>query len=110
MPGMNDPEIPEIDVQEARRRLEAGAVLVDVREQDEHAEVRTDEARLVPMSVFVERYEDEVPKDREVLVVCRSGGRSARVTGFLRQQGFDAVNVAGGMVAWEEEGLPVRKG
>lgn len=107
---MNDSEIPEVDVHEARRRSEAGSAFIDVREADEHAAVRSPDARLVPMSSFVERFEEEVPADREVLVMCRSGGRSARVAAFLRERGVDAVNVSGGILAWEEEGLPVEKG
>jgi DMSO/TMAO reductase YedYZ molybdopterin-dependent catalytic subunit len=48
-----------------------------------------------------------VPRDRRIVVVCRSGGRSAAVTAALRRSGFDAVNLAGGMCAWAAAGLPV---
>ena len=109
MTGMNDPDTTEIDVHEARRRIEAGSAFIDVREQGEHAEVRTPDARLIPMSTLVDRYQDEVPTDREVLVMCHSGARSARVAQFLRGQGIEAVNVAGGIDAWEREGLPVER-
>lgn len=107
---MNVSEPPEIDVHEARRRIEAGSAFIDVREEEEHARVRTPDARLVPLSTLVERYREEVPTDREVVVMCRSGARSARATAFLRGHGIDAVNVAGGILAWEEEGLPVERG
>ncbi len=49
----------------------------------------------------------ELPRDRPIVVICRSGGRSAAVTGALRAAGFDAVNLAGGMCAWAAAGLPV---
>ena len=107
---MDPARVPEIDVHEARRRLANGSALIDVREEDEHAAVRTPDARLVPMSTLAARYEDEVPREGEVLVMCRSGGRSARVAAFLREQGIDAVNVSGGITAWREEGLPVEEG
>lgn len=107
---MNRTDVPEIDVQEARRRLADGSFLIDVREVDEHEMVRTREGRLIPLSVFMDRFEKEVPADGEVLVICRSGVRSARAAAFLRERGIDAKNVAGGMLAWEEEGLPVEKG
>ena len=49
----------------------------------------------------------ELPRDRRIVVICRSGGRSAAVTESLRAAGFDAVNLAGGMCAWSAAGLPV---
>jgi DMSO/TMAO reductase YedYZ molybdopterin-dependent catalytic subunit len=51
--------------------------------------------------------QDELPQDTRIVVVCRSGGRSAAITGALRARGYHAVNVAGGMCAWAAAGLPV---
>lgn len=107
---MTDAPIPEIDVHEARRRVEAGAAFLDVREEDEHRAVRTPEAELLPLSGFLDAWEERVPRDREVVVLCRSGARSGRVTAFLRERGVEAFNVAGGILDWEAEGLPVEKG
>ena len=103
-------EIPEIDVREARRRVDAGSFFVDVREPSEHRDVRTLDAELVPQSTFLDAWQSVIPTDREVVVICRSGGRSGQVTEFLRERGIDAVNVTGGMLAWEREGLPVERG
>jgi rhodanese-related sulfurtransferase len=64
---------------------------------------------LVPMGRVRARL-DELPHDRRIVVVCRSGGRSAAVTAALRRSGFDAVNLAGGMCAWAAAGLPVVAG
>jgi rhodanese-related sulfurtransferase len=51
---------------------------------------------------------DEVPTDRDVVVVCRVGGRSAQVVAYLRQNGFDrAINLDGGMADWEAAGRPM---
>lgn len=107
---MSDPvQVPEIDVHEARRRVDAGAVFIDVRESDEHAAARIPGATLLPLSEFPRRFE-ELPLGREIVVHCRSGARSARATEFLRAHGYDAVNVEGGILAWAEEGLPVEEG
>jgi rhodanese-related sulfurtransferase len=85
-----------------------GAILVDVREPNEVAEVRVDGAVLMPMSTFQEHL-DELP-DGPVYVMCHAGSRSARVTQFLEQQGYDATNVEGGITQWQAEGLPVARG
>lgn len=67
----------------------------------------------IPMSEFVARYgelTEAAPGDGKVYVLCRVGGRSAQVAQYLIQQGVDAVNVAGGMQAWEAAGRPVSDG
>ena len=105
--------LPTIDVGEADRRLRedpARPVLLDVREANEFEEVRAPGAVLLPTSTFTARL-DEVPSNRPLLVICHSGSRSAAITGFLARSGrADVVNVAGGMAAWEQAGLPVRRG
>jgi rhodanese-related sulfurtransferase len=98
-------DVPEIDVDELERRLAAGAPVFDVREADEWATVHIDEATLVPLGTVTEAV-DLFPTDRTVYVICAKGGRSARAAEFLRSQGIDAVNVAGGMGAWVESGKP----
>jgi rhodanese-related sulfurtransferase len=103
-------DIPEVGPREAQRRIEAGALHVDVREPDEHRLVRIPGALLLPLSEFMERYEGELPHDREIVVSCRSGARSGRATAFLRGHGFDAVNLAGGILAWQDDDLPLERG
>jgi rhodanese-related sulfurtransferase len=100
---MNDASRPEIDTDEAIALIAGGAYLLDVREQNEWDAVHAPAAVLLPMSVIHERV-DEVPADRTVYVVCHSGARSAKVAAFLRSEGIDAVNVAGGMLAWQAAG------
>jgi rhodanese-related sulfurtransferase len=102
--------LPSVDVAEAARRLrdDPAAILLDVRERDEFADVRAPGAALVPMSELTTRV-DELP-DRPLLVICHSGSRSLAVSNYLRQLGRDATNVAGGMVAWEGAGLPTASG
>ena len=98
--------IPEVEVDEAVRMVEAGAHLLDVREASEWEAGHSPLAAWIPLGELGARL-DEVPTDRTVAVVCRSGGRSAAATDALRSTGVDAVNVAGGMKAWANEGFEV---
>ncbi|WP_432833287.1 rhodanese-like domain-containing protein [Dactylosporangium sp. CA-092794] len=83
------------------------AYLLDVREDDEWAAGHAPGAVHVPMMQIPARIE-EIPEDRDVYVVCRVGGRSARVVGFLMSNGRDrVVNVDGGMQSWEAAGRPM---
>ena len=82
------------------------AVLLDVREDDEWAAGHAPQAVHIPLGELAGRV-GEVPQDGEVYVVCRMGGRSARATAYLNQNGWDAVNVAGGMQVWHQQGFPL---
>jgi rhodanese-related sulfurtransferase len=98
--------VPEVAV----AQVPADGLLVDVREDDEWAAGRAEGALHLPMSSFVERFgelTERVADGERVFVVCRVGGRSAQVTRYLVQQGMDAVNVDGGMLAWESAGRPL---
>jgi rhodanese-related sulfurtransferase len=86
--------------------IPADAPLLDVREADEWRAGHAPTARHLPMSELVERL-GELPDDDPLYVVCRSGGRSARVVAYLAQQGYPAVNVDGGMQAWSARGRAV---
>lgn len=103
---MNPAELPTASVSE----LPADEVtLLDVREDDEWAAGHAPGAVHIPMGELPARVEElaKLPDDKPVYVVCRSGGRSARVTAWLNASGWDAVNVAGGMKSWHTEGRPV---
>jgi rhodanese-related sulfurtransferase len=102
----DDSEMPEINPDEAIELVAGGAVLIDVREQDEWDAGHAPTAQLLPLSSIKDRL-DELPTDRQLLIICHSGGRSARVTDFLLVEGYDAVNVLGGMTAWAAAGGPV---
>jgi len=104
-----DAQVPEVDVTAAAAAVGAGSALVDVREPDEFAEVRAAAARLVPLGSVGERV-DEFPRGETVYLICRSGARSMRACEALRSVGIDAVNVAGGTLAWVEAGLPTSSG
>lgn len=99
-------EVRNVNVAEALELLEGGAFLLDVREDNEwesgHAAVATHIAlNDVPDHL------DDLPSDRQIVCVCRSGARSGRATAFLVEQGRDAVNLEGGMLAWSAESEPL---
>lgn len=106
MTSMQFEAIPEVSVTEAAELLEQGAVLLDVRELEEWHAVHAPAATHLPMSELRDRTE-ELPADRTILCICHVGGRSAMVADALNRNGWEAVNVAGGMDAWEAAGLPV---
>jgi rhodanese-related sulfurtransferase len=82
------------------------AVVLDVREDDEWVHGHIDGALHIPMGDVPARL-DELPEVDMLYVTCRVGGRSARVAAWLNQNGFDAVNMAGGMGEWEAAGRPM---
>ncbi|MFF7992238.1 rhodanese-like domain-containing protein [Kitasatospora xanthocidica] len=83
----------------------ADAALLDVREQDEWDAGHVDGALHIPLGQVIARL-GELPDDK-LFVLCRVGGRSAQVVQYLVQQGRDAVNVDGGMYAWQSAGRPM---
>jgi rhodanese-related sulfurtransferase len=91
---------------QARELMAQGALLVDVRGAWEWTAGRPAGAHHVPLDQLAARM-DELPRDRKVVVVCRSGNRSAHATTMLRGAGVDAVNLDGGLHAWSATGLPL---
>jgi len=83
-----------------------GGWLLDVREDDEWAAGHAPQATHIPLGELAVRA-GEVPQDREVYVICRSGARSARAAQALNGAGWTAVNVAGGMQDWAAAGRPM---
>ncbi len=99
--------VPAVDPIDARRLLAEGALALDVREPDEYAAGHVADARLLPLGQVAARL-GELPRDRTIVVVCRSGRRSAEATRLLLGAGIaDVFNLTGGMIAWRQAGLPV---
>jgi rhodanese-related sulfurtransferase len=94
--------VPTVTVTE----LTGSELLLDVREPDEWQAGHVEQAQFVPMSQLIGRLA-EVPKGSDVVVVCRTGARSAQVTAYLNQNGWTARNLAGGMEAWLGAGRPL---
>lgn len=87
-----------------------GALLVDVREKDEIESLSYDVPNIIniPLSEFEDRY-TEIPNDRDVIMVCRSGGRSLRAAGFLLNHGYTKVmNMEHGLIRWVQKGFPTK--
>ena len=101
--------VPEVDVHELEIALIQGAVLIDVREVDEFEVARVPGARHLPLAEVSGR-RDEIPNGSRVYVICARGGRSRVAAEFLREDGTEAVNVAGGTTAWLEAGKTVDSG
>ncbi|MFF3729981.1 rhodanese-like domain-containing protein [Streptomyces sp. NPDC002476] len=103
---MNFAPLPSVDA----AAVPSDGFVLDVREDDEWAAGHVEAALHIPMSDFVERFgelTEAVEDGRRVHVMCRVGGRSAQVTQYLVGQGIDAVNVDGGMLAWDGAGRPM---
>ena len=111
--GAVDPNTARITAEALHQRLQSQddkPLVVDVREPHEFEAVRIDGARLAPLGSVVAELED-VDKDREIVLVCRTGNRSGKAQKLLAARGYTRLqNMEGGMVDWEKRGLPVVKG
>ncbi|QWK19101.1 MAG: rhodanese-like domain-containing protein [Hydrogenobacter thermophilus] len=97
-------QVPEVSYEEAKRMLEedSNVVLLDVRTPQEYAQLRIPNSKLIPLDELRYAYKD-LPKDKKYIVYCRSGERSAFATYFLRHMGYEAYNLAGGILTWPYE-------
>lgn len=82
-------------------------VILDVRRQDEWDAGHAPTAVHIPFEELQNRLDELPATGGPIPVVCRGGGRSARATKWLNDNGYKAVNVAGGMQAWHAEGKPM---
>ncbi len=100
----------EVDVAQAATLRDQGALVLDVREPEEWADYHIPGATLIPLGQLAARV-DEVPRDRPVLVYCRSGNRSQEGRDILLRAGFTQVtSLRGGIKAWAAAGLPTVSG
>jgi rhodanese-related sulfurtransferase len=97
--------VNEVSVNEAFELLDGEAILLDVRQQNEWDAGHAPMASLIPLAEVPDHL-DELPRDRLIICACRSGARSLRAATFLHENGFDVVNLTGGMIAWHAEDLP----
>ena len=101
-----EPVVAQADVAELPAEFGAAAVLLDVREDDEWRRGHAAAAQHIPMGEVPNRLEEIDPTAR-LYVICHAGGRSARVAQYLARNGYEPVNVCGGMLAWANAGRPV---
>jgi len=93
--------IPEIEPKELNERLKSNKnfILVDVRQPGEFKSGHVPGAKLIPLGELSQRTK-ELPKNKEIFCICASGNRSSSAVRMLTSQGFNAINVRGGMYAW----------
>lgn len=103
--------VPQQNPQQVKERLEGREkpLIVDVRQPEEYRQGHIPGSRLIPLGDLGRRMQ-ELPQHREILCVCRSGSRSSRAARRLIAGGYRVASLRGGMLAWQREGFPVKKG
>jgi rhodanese-related sulfurtransferase len=102
--------LAEVTVAEAAAKRDAGAFILDVREPDEWESFHVPGSTLIPLGELEARV-NEVPRDQEIVVVCRSGNRSQSGRDILLDAGFAQVtSMAGGLTEWRNLGFPTVSG
>ena len=100
----------EVSVSEALAKRDSGAFILDVRQPEEWNEAHIPDSTLIPLDQLPNRI-NELPKDQEIVVVCRSGNRSAQGRDILLEAGFTRVtSMAGGLNRWKTAGYPTVSG
>lgn len=106
----NQTLVKEICPTTTQQWVKNGALLVDVREKDEVTELAYDVPNIIniPLSEFEERF-NEIPKHKDVVMVCKGGGRSLRAAGLLVNHGYaKVVNMQHGIARWVQKGFPTK--
>ncbi len=99
----------EVSIEQLKQARQDGAMVVDVRNDDEYAAGHVSGAASLPLPE-VEARMQELPKDRTIYFICQGGGRSGKAADLLSEAGFDARSVSGGTSAWVEAGGEVTTG
>lgn len=105
--NLSPPDIPTVDAGRVAVPVPFDLLVLDVREDDEWQAGHIEGALHVRLAQLPGRVSEIDSAGGQVLAVCRSGGRSAQATAFLRRHGHDAVNLGGGMHGWSEAGHPM---
>src|SRR5258705_13569791 len=106
MNGMDEVEVAQAQIVDVPSTFDGSVVLLDVREDDEWQRGHAPGAQHIPMGDVPARI-GEIDADKPLYVVCHAGGRSMRVAQYLQRNGYEPVNVDGGMLAWAGAGRPV---
>jgi rhodanese-related sulfurtransferase len=104
------PAIESLTAPKAKEKLKAShrTFLVDVREPYEFSAGHIAGAKSIPLGE-ISQHMEKLPKNKEIIVVCATGSRSASATKTLVRAGYKAFNVSGGMFAWQRAGFPIKK-
>ena len=95
-----------ISPEKAKAAQDAGAMLIDVRESGEYRGGHAPGSKLISLGSLESKF-NEIPKERDILVICQSGMRSAQAAGILARAGYKVSNVSGGMTNWQRSGMRV---
>jgi rhodanese-related sulfurtransferase len=98
--------VAEVSPERAQELARDGRELIDVRDPDEHEAGHIAGDRSIPFD-RLRSEADQLPKDQPVVLYCRSGDRAAAAVQALRASGYDAYSIEGGVLAWQEQGLPL---
>lgn len=107
--GLFGPAVPSITAEELNEKLKFGKhpLVLDVRQPDEFRSGHIAGAKLIPLNEL-QRKMGELPKGREIVCICASGNRSTSAAKMLAKEGFNVLNVSGGMLAWRRAKLPAQ--
>ena len=102
--------LPSVSAAEVGEKLKNGKrpLVVDVRQPDEYRRGHISGSKLIPLGELSSRM-NELPKDKEIVLVCASGNRSRSATKRLVSEGYNAVNMNGGMMSWARSGQAIKK-
>ncbi len=103
---MDDSAVPQTQVSDLPAEFGESVVLLDVREDDEWQRGHAPGAQHIPMGDVPARMA-EIDPEKELYVICLAGGRSQRVSQYLQRNGYEPVNIDGGMRAWAQAGRPI---
>ena len=100
-----------LDAMSAQARIDSDQplMILDVRQPAEFQSGHIPGAKLIPLHELRDRI-DELPKDKEILCVCRSGSRSGAAVRQLSNAGYNAINLRGGMIGWQRNGYAIKTG
>jgi rhodanese-related sulfurtransferase len=104
------PDVQDVSPEQVQKNQNQ-VILIDVRENDEWVGElgHISSAKLINLGSLPGKT-SEVPRDKTVVLICRSGGRSARAASYLKEQGYENVyNMLGGMLLWNQKGFPVER-
>jgi rhodanese-related sulfurtransferase len=104
-------DVPAISAAQARNMIDTKQthLVLDVRQPHEYQSGHISGAKLIPLNELANRMR-QLPKDRPIIAVCRSGSRSVHATRMLTEAGYQVENLRGGMIAWQAAGFPTKKG
>lgn len=103
---MDDSDVPQAAIGDVPVEFDENVILLDVREDDEWQRGHAPGAQHIPMGEVPARMA-EIDNQAQLFVVCHAGGRSQRVAHYLVRNGYEPINVTGGMLAWAGAGRPV---